>query len=670
MSFLHPALLWALPLAAAPLVIHLLFRWRHRPVVFSDLVLLAEAAARTMPRRRLEEWLLVAVRCALAALLVAFFARPLLHWGLGGPPADEKTGMDVVILLDASYSMGAVTQGRSRFERAKQVAATVLASLRPQDRAAVVAFSDRIEGSSGELDSGKERLLPWLERASPSWHGTDYRLALESAFSILSRSASGRKAVVVLSDNARHGWRSLKPADTAAAVPFFDPKVRLAGLAWPDAPGNAAVEPARLEGETLAVPVTLWGRPSADTDLTVVRGGRPTAKTRAALKRGVNMALFQLGASTGALTGRVEARPDALAADDASHFAFTVRERPRVLALEAASRELPTFQGGYFLKRAFQSALFPLEASFADPADLPRARLEGIKAVIVLSPEAVDGAGAARLEAFVRDGGGLWVVPDGRAGAGPALGPVLPARIAGPSGAGTGLRVEAAGALLGLPFRWAEFDLEKVSFDRAFRLEPKEGAETWFRTGRGDPALVAGRLGRGLVMVSAAPFQPSWSNLPLKPVFPALVSAALLRLTRAAGPAERQNLRLEEVFTHAWQPEAAPLQAVITGPDRMTHRLPVLDGRIQFARTDLPGLYDLRAEGPAGREETAFAVNLDPALQEGDLQGEPDVPWTLIGEARFAEDLYRLLFGREVRHYALAGLLLLLVAESLLMRKP
>ena len=70
-SFLNPAVLWALPAAAAPILLHLFFLRRARRIRFSDLELLRTAYLKSLPSSRLRQWLLLAARCLLLAALIS-----------------------------------------------------------------------------------------------------------------------------------------------------------------------------------------------------------------------------------------------------------------------------------------------------------------------------------------------------------------------------------------------------------------------------------------------------------------------------------------------------------------------------------------------------------------------------------------------------------------------
>jgi hypothetical protein len=109
-SFDFPTLLtWGLPLAAAPLVIHLINLLRHRTVRWGANEFLLASRRKYRTKVILRQLLLLALRVAAIAGIVALFAQPRMSNAigalLGGPRAMH------VILLDDSYSMADSTAG-------------------------------------------------------------------------------------------------------------------------------------------------------------------------------------------------------------------------------------------------------------------------------------------------------------------------------------------------------------------------------------------------------------------------------------------------------------------------------------------------------------------------------------------------------------------------------
>src|SRR5512142_1847207 len=105
MSFLAPALLGGLAGLAIPVLIHLVQRERRRVVPFPSLMFLRRIPYQSVRRRRVRDWLLLAVRLAALLLIVLAFARPFFPRGALAEAAASSGGREVVILLDRSASM-------------------------------------------------------------------------------------------------------------------------------------------------------------------------------------------------------------------------------------------------------------------------------------------------------------------------------------------------------------------------------------------------------------------------------------------------------------------------------------------------------------------------------------------------------------------------------------
>jgi hypothetical protein len=132
-TFDFPMLVWwGLPLAAAPLVIHLINLWRHKRVRFPAVEFLLTSQKKYRTRVLLRQLLLLLLRVVAVAGLVAAAAQPRWRDALGGlfGPARGRH----VIVVDDSYSM----QDRSdagrlgtttTFERAREAVVRLVADL-------------------------------------------------------------------------------------------------------------------------------------------------------------------------------------------------------------------------------------------------------------------------------------------------------------------------------------------------------------------------------------------------------------------------------------------------------------------------------------------------------------------------------------------------------------
>lgn len=264
-DFLFSAALWALPLAAIPLIVHLLHRRRSPVVLFSTLRFIQASMQRTAARRRIHRWLLLACRMLLLALLIWSVAQPVARLG-GGFSGGADTAAAIVV--DDTYSMLLQRQGVTRLDDAD---AAVRGLLGHELASAQVALWKLRDDAAG----------PAIFRPAPAaladWAGlqpqADQRPLLErveQAARQLAQQPQPRKWLIVISD--------LQPADFPRAVaPADDMRPVLVDLASP-ASRNAGVRRIDLDlasliaGVPADIHVDLTGPPgdSRGVDLKVL----------------------------------------------------------------------------------------------------------------------------------------------------------------------------------------------------------------------------------------------------------------------------------------------------------------------------------------------------------------------------------------------------------------
>ena len=101
MGFFNPFLLWALPLAAVPIVIHLLNRRRHQKTPWAAMEFLLRALKRNRRRMLMEHWIILILRTLAVIFLVFLVTRPQLEGGRGLLQARTHH----IVCLDDSASM-------------------------------------------------------------------------------------------------------------------------------------------------------------------------------------------------------------------------------------------------------------------------------------------------------------------------------------------------------------------------------------------------------------------------------------------------------------------------------------------------------------------------------------------------------------------------------------
>jgi len=144
-AFVSPALFYAGAAAVSlPILIHLLARRRFKRIRWAAIEFLLQAEKRNRRRVRLEELILLLLRCLAVVLVALLVARPFfrpegLAGLLGGAQQTER-----IFLLDDSFSMGLESGDGTVFDRAKRAVVQLvklLSEQSPQDVVTVVRTS-------------------------------------------------------------------------------------------------------------------------------------------------------------------------------------------------------------------------------------------------------------------------------------------------------------------------------------------------------------------------------------------------------------------------------------------------------------------------------------------------------------------------------------------------
>src|SRR5579885_3145825 len=134
MTFQNPgALMLLIPLVGAIILLYLLKMKRRDlrvPATFLWPKRTAEVRANSLFQRLKFSWLMILQILALTLVIVALARPQTVQRGLAGKVT--------VLVIDASASMGATDVKPSRFEAAKSMAATAVASAQTGDRMAIV----------------------------------------------------------------------------------------------------------------------------------------------------------------------------------------------------------------------------------------------------------------------------------------------------------------------------------------------------------------------------------------------------------------------------------------------------------------------------------------------------------------------------------------------------
>jgi hypothetical protein len=170
MSFLYPLFLAGIAAIGVPIILHLIRRQTRKRVTFSSLMFLRTTMPRFKSRSRLENLLLLILRCIILCLLAFAFARPFFP-----RDTEEKAvhpAMRMVLLMDTSASM----RRAGMWAQAVSQAASAMKDVGPADRLCVMSFDQSAETLMGfeqwaQLDPSRRVsvITEQVSKLSPGW---------------------------------------------------------------------------------------------------------------------------------------------------------------------------------------------------------------------------------------------------------------------------------------------------------------------------------------------------------------------------------------------------------------------------------------------------------------------------------------------------------------------
>jgi len=201
MTFLAPALLFALPLALLPVVIHLIHLYRRRQVRWAAMMFLQMAQRMNKGLSRLRQILILAFRVLAVAAILFVITRPMAGGLLGLTGGVPDT---VIVLLDRSASMEQQNLATGTSKRAAGIAKLAQAL---RDTVGVRSKLVLIENAhlQPQLLEKPESLID-MPLTGPTDTAADVPALLQGALDYITKNQTGRTDVWVLSDLRQSDW--------------------------------------------------------------------------------------------------------------------------------------------------------------------------------------------------------------------------------------------------------------------------------------------------------------------------------------------------------------------------------------------------------------------------------------------------------------------------------
>jgi hypothetical protein len=630
MSFLAPLFFAGLAAIAVPILVHLIQRERKTVVEFPSLMFIRRIPYQSVERRRIHNWLLLLMRVAAMALLVAAFARPFFAVDPVKAAASLGGAREVVILLDRSASMGY----GDHWVRAQAEAKKVARSIGGEDRATLVLFGTGTE-EAVRATGDASRIEAAIGEAKVSSEATRYAPALRLAQSLLARSGLPRKEAVLISDFQRSGWD------------------RQEEISLPEGATLTPISVAAIETSNVAVTSVKFQRTSFSGEERVKVTAGISNRSATAVKampvkldvdgrlidtRPVSIEPNASGSVTfpemtvaAAMRATIHAGTDALPADNEFNFVMTPSRPVSVLVVQAEGAS-----SSFFLTTALEiGSAPPYKVDVVSPSRLTPASFEKRSVVILNDTTSLSTQADEALARFVTQGGGLFVVLGDHTPWSNGS-PLLPGKIGAPVD-----RLRSGGGTLGyLDHSHPIFDEFKdpkngnFSAARFFKyrtITPAETDKVLARFDDGATALVERGVGSGRVIAFGSTMDSSWNDFPTKGLFLPIVHETVSYLAQYREPDAWYTVgRSLDVSV----PIAAIVREGAAGDQASAARRPsgvvmapsgsqvtIGEGGAQAVELGEQGFYAVRLQGLGERKPFQVAVNLDP--EESDLSSLP-----------------------------------------------
>lgn len=453
--FLSPiaALATAGAAVSVPIIIHLLNRRRYRIVNWAAMRFLLAAQKQSVRKMRLEQFLLLAVRCAVLLLLVlamasvmpwaeAFWYRLFPDQAVLAAVGRQRTHK--ILVLDGSFSMALKPAEESFFDRARDRAVQILDSSPGGDGFSVVLMAAPPQNVVPEPSDDPRKVAEEIRKLRLP-HGNADLLATLNAVDGLLRSSPEKfeaREVYFLTDLQRASWGVHATADLGEAMQRVQGKARIVLVdVGHDGVSNLAVSNLTL-GSALVTsgmetPVTATIHHYGVAEARAVRvelligkarttGAEPPFEPRVVAQEIVRVPSGRTGVAVtfkhkftapGDYVVQVRLENDALQVDNTRSLVVTVKDTVPVMLVNGKPAAEPLDQATQFLRVALNPydkgpvprnvPARPRVVSESQFADATLGDLTPYDCVFLCDVARLGGAEVRRLETHLRRGGGV-----------------------------------------------------------------------------------------------------------------------------------------------------------------------------------------------------------------------------------------------------------------------
>lgn len=681
-SFLNSAFLFAAFAALIPLVIHLFSKRKVKVIEFSSLRHLKSMQRRQVRRLKIRQLLLLIIRMLILLLVVLAFARPTSRNGAVGSHA----AVSAVILFDNSASMNRTVADGNLYALAKNRTTELLNSFGQSDEICLIPLDFTSEERSGFVLGSVATTRERLDRTEVRDGVADVQAGIEAARELLGNAVNLNREIYLVSDRQRRNLPDSSSLD-GESVSLYLVDLPL------EQPDNLGVVALDLGGQLLraghdfTVAATMRNyqdKSRGDALASLFIDGNRVAQTDFRLPpSGESVVSFTRSvASTGFHSGYVELEEDQFLADNRYYFSFYIPDQFSVLIIDG---DAATTFISLALEPSPETGRY-WSVKIATPEQLTGVRFTDYDAIMLLGAPLISQSYVSRLKSFVRRGKSLFISygastdinqfnSDWSQATAVRFDKPIDKQFSS-SGYYTIGGIDSDHPVFAV-FPHAGERFPEVKFYTLPNLSLRGESRALMNFTGNRPALVETSFGRGRILTFCAPMAPPYTDLVSHSFFVPFVSRIVEYLASDLSSLELQLYAGDNVTRSLSTFASLRVPVALTTPNGSILRLPPEEDQGTLVYKVSPvtqtGIY---SAGQNGREIDRFAVNL--VREESDLSlidneqlatslGMPDFreielsdnPATIIAELRVGKELWQIF---------LWGVVILLIAESLLSR--
>ncbi len=686
MTFLNPAILFGLMAASVPILLHFMNLRKLKKIEFSTLNFLKELQKTKIRRIKLKQWLLLLLRILIIVFVVLGFARPAVT---GSGSGSSAAATSAVFIIDNTFSMSVVFNEGSYFNKAKQAAIKLTGSFKMGDEIAVIPFvSD--QGMSVTPKSNLELIKSEIEAIKVLNTRGTLNEALIKAGRILYDSQNINKEIYIFTDLQKGSFfrneneiSYLPQLLNGSRIFIIDMGSRTIYNTGVDGikSGNQIFEKGKKVG--FYSTITNYSEERVSQVASLLINGKRSAQQSVLLspKESKDFYFETTLSDTGVISASVEIEDDDINGDNKRFLNFYIPDKIKVLLL------YKDIEDTRFIKLALSSQPpSSLQVTEAEIENLFAYQLKNFDAVIITG--SVDGEPANRLDEYLIEGGGVLLFPGSKETLSSIqsffrkLNIPAPENFTGSVNSRETIsqfdRVDLNHPLFTDLFEESgNTKIESSDLFHYLKINPGSGINIISMFDRSS-FLSEHKSGSGKILLYNISPVLSWSNFPLKSLFPTLINKSIMYLSFSS-KGNNQILSGEELPVNIRG--AFSNQIKVIKPDGLVEYINAdsISGKnyFRYMNTNLTGTFSFYS---GNRLLDHFAVNHDPMESISEYSSVSDLndflrktgydygTTSLNEKGNIIEQVNGARFGDELWQYFIIAALLLALLEMFVAR--